>query len=243
MNSMIQAPRLPLRSGKANFCRVRCERAAVEGVRLLAVGDEAVEIEVGVELALLGLEEVERVQLENLHDELRRVFDDDIERDVVAGQELRGVGGGEFDVHAVFELLKLRGRDERGPALRIADAVGDERLGEDGLEPGVAHMLGPRGEELRRGGVGFGGGEEVEEVVADEFFVVADGRRAEQRIAEIGVEVAPVGVVGSQELLVDVGHPARELEVGEEALAVIDAFFAVVIEAEVKDAGFECFVR
>jgi hypothetical protein len=124
-------------------------------VRLLAVGDEAVEIEVGVELALLRLEEVERVELENLHDELRRVFDDDIERDVIARQELRRVRGGEFDVHAVFERLKLGGRDERGPALRIADAIRDERLGEDGLEPGVADVLDPRGEECWRGGVGF----------------------------------------------------------------------------------------
>jgi hypothetical protein len=83
----------------------------------------------------------------------------------------------------------------------------------------------------------------VEEVVADEFFVVVDGRRADERIAEVGVEVAPVGVVGAEELLVDVGQAARELQVGEEALAVIDALFAVVIEAEVKDAGFECLVR
>ena len=127
--------------------------AAFEGVRLLAVGDEAVEIEVGVELTLLGLEEIERVELENLHDELRRVFDDHIECDVVARQELRRVRGGEFDVHAVFECLKLRGRDERGPALGTADAICDESLGKDGLQPGVADEGGVGGEECWSGGV------------------------------------------------------------------------------------------
>ena len=237
-------PAFAFEVGEGEFLPCARERAAIEAVRLLAVGDEAVEIEVGVELALLRLEKVERVELENLHDELRRVFDDHIERDVIARQELWGVCGRKFDVHAVFERLKLRGRDERGPALGIADAIRDQRLGEDGLQPGVADVLGPRGEECWSSGVLFRlGGEEVEEVVADKFFVVVDGRRTDERIAEVGVEVAPVGVVGAEELLVDVGQAARELQVGEEALAIIDALFAVVIEAEVKNAGFEGLVR
>ena len=84
----------------------------------------------------------------------------------------------------------------------------------------------------------------MEEVVADERFVVADGRCDEQRITEIGVEVAPSAAVDVfKGARVDVAELARELEVAEEALGIIDAFFAVVIEAEVEDAGFERVVR
>ena len=87
-------------------------------------------------------------------------------------------------------------------------------------------------------------GEKVEEVVTDEGFIVADGRCDEQRITEIGVEVAPGAAVDVfKGARVGVAELAGELEVAEEALGIIDAFFAVVIEAEVEDAGFERVVR
>ena len=57
-----------------------CAALRAKVVRRLGVRDEAVEIQVGVELALLREEKRERVDLVNLHDELRRVLEEQVER-------------------------------------------------------------------------------------------------------------------------------------------------------------------
>ena len=88
------------------------ERSAFKCVRLLAFGHQAVEVEIRVELALLRLEKVQRVQFEDLHDELRRVFNHDIKLDVVTGRKLRRVRGGKFNINAFLELLEFGGSDQ-----------------------------------------------------------------------------------------------------------------------------------
>ena len=121
MNSMTHAPRLPFSSGNLNVRAHAPERAAARGVggeivRDLAVRHEAVEREVGVELALVGEEIRERVDLVDFHDELRRVLDEKVERHVVGGREERRIRQREIDIDPVFQRLKSRRRKQRRPS-------------------------------------------------------------------------------------------------------------------------------
>ena len=70
--------------------------------RLLAIGDEAIEVEVGVELTLLRQEEVEGVDLVDFHKELRRVLDRYLEGHVRSRREELRIGPWKLDVDAFF---------------------------------------------------------------------------------------------------------------------------------------------
>ena len=100
-------PALPRQLGKLERPHATPERTAPRGVggeivRDLAVRHEAVEREVGVELALAGEEIRERVELVDFHDELRRVLDEKVERHVVGGRGEGRIGQREIHIHAVL---------------------------------------------------------------------------------------------------------------------------------------------
>ena len=97
--------------GKLERLPVAFERPAVESLRAFAVRHEAVEIEVGVELAALREEKVERVHLVDFHDELRRVLRDHVELHIVARLEKLRVRFRKLDVHALSQCLKYLRRE------------------------------------------------------------------------------------------------------------------------------------
>ena len=222
------------------------ERPAVKRVRLLTIRDEAVEIEVGVELAVLREEKIERIHLVDPHDDFRRVFHDDIELHVVSRgvailrlEELR-IRRGKLDVHALLQALKFGRRDQRRPLLRIAMPACDERLGEHGLQPGAAHVVreghhhshADVAESDRRGAL-----ENIDEKIAHERLIVADGPVLEQRLGEVGVQVG-CGLALKrflQPLRIHVARLPREFQILHEACLIIYALLPIVIEAAVKD--------
>ncbi len=81
---------------------------------------QAVEIEIGIELAFLGEEIIQLVDLVNLHDQAWRVLQQNVKLDLIPGLKEPGVGGGELNVHPILQLLKGGGREQGGPALRVA---------------------------------------------------------------------------------------------------------------------------
>ena len=167
----------------------------------------------------------ERVDLVNLHDHLRRILHEHVDRHRIGGRVLRFVSRGKLHVHAILERLERGGREQRGPLLRVADAIDDLRLGEDRLEPRVFH-------ERRVGVIRLLGREQVEEVIAHHRLVVADRRERERGAVELAVRVhAAAGLLGRVHILrVHVNLRAREFEVFEEKRLVVFAARAVELE-------------
>ena len=103
----------------------------------LEIWDQAVEIDVGVHLATLGSIVVQRVDLEDLHDQCLDVLDVQLEFDRIVGSEQSCVGGNEVQVDPLLELLVLFGRQQCRPTGRVVLARDDLRLGEELLEVAI----------------------------------------------------------------------------------------------------------
>ena len=80
----------------------------------------------------------------------------------------------------------------------------------------------------------------MQEVFAHQQFVGVDGRRIQQRLAQIGVEV---GEFDGSDLLdvggVDVACLTRQLEVFDEAAPVVHSLLVVVVQPQVENACFQ----
>ena len=139
-------------------------------VDLLLVGDQPVEVDVGVDLGQLAAIEVSRIDLEDLDDQRLDVLDVQVERDRLIGRERLLVGHREIEIDPLFQRLVLRGRQHGVPSLGIADAAYDLYLGKVVLQIEVidVRLIG-----LRVGVVD----EEVMQVAADQRLVVADRRQ------------------------------------------------------------------
>src|SRR5207244_1303816 len=74
--------------------------------------------------------EIERVDLENLDQQVGHVLDEQVESDGPIGGEVGLVGGGKVDVDPVLELAEQLRWQLRSPLLRIAQPVLDLDLGE-----------------------------------------------------------------------------------------------------------------
>ena len=203
---------------------------------LLAVGHQAVELDVGVDLAPVGAIVVHRVDLEDLDDQRLDVLDVQAEGDRLFDAEQLLVGEGEVQVHALVEGLEVA-RMFGVPLLGIAQAQNGLGFGEHGAEVRVAHVrLVGRVGLLRR--------EEMHQVAADQRLVVA--RRRQERVAAVvGAEVYPVA---APRLVIDVVAPridgvARQGDVGHEAVLVVLAQRPVVHEALVEHVGLQRVVR
>ena len=130
-----------------------------KGDRLLEVGHQAVEVDVGIGRALVFAIEVAGVDLEHLHQQRRHVLDVQLQLHRLVGLEVGLVGEGEIDVDAFLELAESFRRQLRRPLLGIAQSQGDLGLGEELTQV----CLVDKGLELARR---IGGDEEVFQVAA-----------------------------------------------------------------------------
>ena len=210
------------------------ERPGIDDLRALAVRHEPVEVHVRVQLPLLCLEKIERVDLVNLHEQLRRVFQDDIELHIVARHRELGIRRGKLDIHALLQLLKFRRRKQRRPLLGIPDSIRNHRLGEDGLQPRIAHpidILLP----LRLRALFC---EKRQEIFPHERFVIPDRTLRNQRLAEPRIEVHsafPLQLSG-EPLLIHVAHLTRQFQVVQKPRGVIHTLLPIVVQTPIKHA-------
>ena len=150
----------------------------------------------------------------------------------------------EIDIDAILQRLKRRRRKQRRPALRLADTGGNHRLGEHRLEPRVAGVRQPRFQDFRRieiAGLHVELRENVEEVVAHQRLVVADRQGDGDGLGEVCAEIDGGALLlrRVEILRVHVARAARQLEVFEEALLVIHAARAVVLEPLVEQVRLQ----
>ena len=119
----------------------QAHRRVVVGLCRLRAGDQAVEVDRGVQVAL-GLEKVvERIDLEHVDDQLRHVLHADLEHDLVPGGKMAPVLGCDLDLHAVADPLVSNWVEHRKQLLRVALAGQNPRLGEQRPQPLGAHIL------------------------------------------------------------------------------------------------------
>ena len=185
------------------------------------VRHQAVEVDVGVDLAFLILVEIGRVDLEDLHDQGRHVLDVQIERHRFVDVEVRLVRGGEVDVDAFLQLREHLRRQIAGPTLRLAQAEFDLRLGEEVFE---VLIVDPLLELLGRIGIG----QEVLQIAPHQRLVAADPRQQRDG-GIIGVQIAGIapGRVALQRFLRHVPLLPRQLEILDEERLVEAALRAV----------------
>jgi len=190
----------------------------VARIHLLFVGYEPVEVDVGIDLALVLAVIGAGVHFENLHDQCAHVLGPHRHLGRVAHAVAFPVGGVELDSHALFELLEVAGRQPSRPFFKIANTVQDLRLGKHPLQVVLIEEFDIRLVRLLRN-------EEVLEIVAHEPLVIRDGGQSTVGLAEIGHEIPVFGLF--HEVAADISHVAGELDIGHETVLVARALSAV----------------
>ena len=76
-------------------------------VDLNMVRDEAIEVDVGADFIVPVAVVIEGIDLEDLDDELRDIFEIHLQRDLIIERVNFLAGGGELDINAVLERLEL----------------------------------------------------------------------------------------------------------------------------------------
>ena len=207
------------------------------GVGLLGVGHQAVEVDVGVHLPLVQPVEIERVDREDLDQQAGHVLDEQLQPDRFAGGEVGLVRGGKVDVDPVLELAKQLRRHLRRPLLGIAQIVDDLDLGEQVPQIHVIDV----GLELP-GGIGTD--QEVLQVTPDQRFVTANGRQQRDR-REVRAQVRgeALRLVALEQRFGHVRLPAGQLQIGQEAVLVVNPLGVVERQAMIEHVGPERVVE
>ena len=197
------------------------------------IGQQAIEIQVGADLLGVGPVVIESVDLEKADAEMRHIFHPDIHADLAGGVDSRRVGGVEIEINPLAQLLHGSRGQHGKPFLGIALAGGEFGFGQDGLEVIIFQI---RGERF---GV-RGSGQECQQVIADEGFLIANGGTARHG-AEVGIEIDGIfedGLIAAV-FLTHMRKHAREFEVGQKAFGIALAKFLIVAESLVEHAGLE----
>jgi hypothetical protein len=199
-------------------------------------GYQSVEVEGQIQ-RLAGLAVIiEGIDLIDFHQEGGHVLDEGGEFHDGVGADQVGIVRGEIDVHPLLEAPVFVRGEQRRPLLRVAYAVDDLRLGEQAFEevvadPGAVFV------------VVCGLAEEVQQILADERFLVADrGQVGEPKtLVELGHVIAPGKLLAY--LVGQVGDIARQLHVFEETVVAGHAMLLVVAEAVIEHMRLEGVVN
>jgi hypothetical protein len=129
----------------------------------LVVGDKAVEIEIGIDLAAGGAVDVLGVDLVNFDEEAGDVFEVEVEGDFVPGEPGFAGGGVEFEVRAGAEFRQGSRREQGGELVSGGGRGGELGFGEEGVEEPSFEVgligcgVGVFGEENQQGAADEGG--------------------------------------------------------------------------------------
>ena len=222
--------------GKLEGLRV----APLGGLRILDAprhrGHEPVEIHGQIERPAGFAVVVESVDLVNLHEQGRHVF----ERGGQAYRGLRGELGrirfGEFDIYPLLEARVGGRRQQRHPVLRLADAVDDLRLREERLEKVIA-QIGLESAEIL---VLL---EKLQQEAAHQRLFLRNRRQGDQ----LEILIEPGELVGVRDAVAELGaqgrHLARQLEILHEPGTVENTLRQVMAQPVVEHVRLERVVR
>ncbi len=200
---------------------------------LFGVRHQTIQIDVRIHLPLILLIEVEGVDFVDLHDQCRHVLHVQIDANRVFGRQAAAIGVGKIEVHALFQLDVLLGRQHRRPLFRIAQSEHDLGLGKRVLEIGVVQIFLVRFERGLRE-------EEMLQVTAHQGLVIADGRQPREA-GKIGLAIRckPADNFLADVLGIHIGGRARQRDVRQKPRAVIDAPFPVEQQPMVEHMQLE----
>ncbi len=201
--------------------------------RLLGTGDEAVEIDVGVDLPAMLSVVARGVDFEDTNDQRGDIFDRQLERDRLPDRELHRVGRQKGEVDAVLELLILRGREQTGPLFRSSQTAGDLGLGKHLPEIDIVDewLEFPCVRSLP---------EERQQELAYQAFIVADGGESGEAVV---IVVQPAGKLPDrlafEKFAGGIRDRAGKLEIGEEPGLVGLTLAQVELQLVIRDMGLE----
>ncbi len=201
-------------------------------VRLFDVGDQSVEIDIGVNFLVVLAVKIVCIDFIHFDDQRRHVLDVQIDPDRIVNGEILSVSHREIDIDALFQLLKLFRWQPRRPLLCIPKAMHDLRLGKRLLEVGIVNV---RGVRL----VSHFGQKEMLQIAAHKRFIISD-RRQERHATIVGIQISRVT---SHRRLFDVlavhvaGQP-WQLDVGHKTGLVVDSPFLIQLQAMMQQVDF-----
>ena len=224
---------LARRIGQLNGDRCATQRIVRSRNRVLEVGDQTVEVDVGIDLLQVVLVEVDGVDFVHLDQQRRHILGEHFELDRITGQEDRLVGECKVDVHAILDRLESFGGQHGGPFLGIACTECQLHLGQQPVEIRIEDVR-----LVRLDAVLFC--EVVQKVTADERFVLLDNRQQrEGRIVGIERRRCLGSGLALQHGPRHVELVAWQLEVCEEAGFVVDTVGPVEHQPVVHQVGLQ----
>ena len=195
-----------------------------EPQRLFVRRQEPVQVDGGIEFPHGALVIVEGIDLEYLHQQGFHVLDVEIKRDRRLRAELLGIVEGELQIDPVLEFLIPCRRQHGGPLLRVAEPIDDLGFHEDVAQIVVA-------DHAREGSVIRIVDQEVGQVIADQFFVLADRRQPGKGgivLAQVHQQPPPSGV--GDIVRRHVRGDSRVLQVTNKPIAIVQSFAPVQIQ-------------